>query len=355
MNGTALVSDTPSTPPPLDMTLPPDSAPVLAPAPALGPNPPKPLRDIAVLCQVHKNKVKWYMTIDGKHVTIRADTEEEIRSEIKRLVNTGEIETNDWEYTDVEDGVAQRGEEWIKLYEPEFYGQGIKQYCWEDFEIEESNVHLKYCKASVIKLSEIDDEIAFEREVRAYLAAGEHENIAAFQGLLVRNGKVEGMVIKRYEPCGKLDLRDLLGVCAGIQHIHSKGMVHGDLHPGNIVRVPPNNGKNSGSIGMSQTDFTKEQNSATVDNAAKGRVCLIDLGCNGYTEKWSAPEILVGAEQMEDSDVYSIGLLCEAAGYKVGNATHKYVSQRWNLAFLVAHLKMLLQQEGDSHLQKVQE
>ncbi|KAJ2494914.1 hypothetical protein GGI11_008640, partial [Coemansia sp. RSA 2049] len=168
-----------------------------------------------------------------------------------------------------------------------------------------------------IKLPKLDCEIAFEREIRAYLAAGEHENVATFQGLLVCNGKVEGMVIKRYEPCGKLDLRDLLDVCAGIQHIHSKGMVHGDLHPRNLVRAPPDNSKNSRSTSMSQTASAEEQNNLAVDDAAKGRVCLIDLGCNGYTQKWSAPEVLVGAEQMEDSDVYSIGLLCEAAGYKV--------------------------------------
>ncbi|KAJ2762103.1 hypothetical protein H4S06_000844 [Coemansia sp. BCRC 34490] len=324
----------------------------LAPPSSASPSPPvpKPLHDIAVIHEVYEERIKWYMTIDGKHVTIRADTEEEIECEIDRLISTGELEANGWEYTDVEDGVAQRGEEWIKLYEPEFYGHGIKQYCWEDFEIEIPTVYIRYCKESVIKLPKLDGEIEFEREIRAYLAAGEHENIAAFQGLLVCNGKVEGMVTKRYEPCGKLDLRDLLGVCAGIQHIHSKGMVHGDLHPGNIVRVPPNNGKNSGSIGMSQTDFTKEQNSATVDNAAKERVCLIDLGCNGYTEKWSAPEILVGAEQMEDSDVYSIGLLCEASGYKMSEAIQRNVFSRCSVASISNRLKMLLQQEKDNHL-----
>ncbi|KAJ2585055.1 hypothetical protein EV177_010022, partial [Coemansia sp. RSA 1804] len=133
------------------------------------------------------------MTIDGKHVTIRADTEEEIEREIDRLISTGEVETNGWEYTDVEDGVVQQGEEWIKLYEPEFYGHGIKQYCWEDFEIEIPTVYVMFCKGPVIKLPKLDCEIAFEREIRAYLAAGEHENVATFQGLLVCNGKVEGM------------------------------------------------------------------------------------------------------------------------------------------------------------------
>ncbi|KAJ2659747.1 hypothetical protein IWW48_003348 [Coemansia sp. RSA 1200] len=314
MNGTALVSDTPSTPPSLALAPPPDPAPVSAPAP----KPPKPLHDIAVLCQVHKNKIKWYMTIDGKHVTIRADTEDEIRSEMKRLVSTGEVETNGWEYTDVEDGV----------------------YCWEDFKIEESNVHIKYCKESVIKTPEMHGEIEFEREIRAYLAAGEHENIATFQGLVVRNGKVEGMVIKRYDPCGKLSLRDLVDLYAGIQHIHSKGMVHGDLHPGNIVRAPPSNSGSSTSVITLQTAFAEEQNSAAVDDAVKGRVCLIDLGCNGYTEKWSAPEILVSAEQMEDSDVYSIGLLCEASGYKMSEAIQRNVFSRCSVASISNRLKI---------------
>ncbi|KAJ2659751.1 hypothetical protein IWW48_003352 [Coemansia sp. RSA 1200] len=278
MNGTALVSDTPSTPPSLAMALPPDSA----PAPA--PNPPY---VTAVLYKVKGKRIKWYITIGNNHVSIKADTEEEIEREIDRLISTGEVETNGWEYTDVEDG------------------------------IEESNVHIKYCKESVIKTPEMHGEIKFEREIRAYLAAGEHENIATFQGLVVRNGKVEGMVIKRYDPCGKLSLRDLVDVCAGIQHIHSKGMVHGDLHPRNIVRASLNNSRSSTSVITLQTASAEEQNLTAVDDAVKGRVCLIDLGCNGYTKKWSAPEVLVGALQTVKSDVYSIGLLCEASGYKV--------------------------------------
>ncbi|KAJ2752126.1 hypothetical protein H4S06_003994, partial [Coemansia sp. BCRC 34490] len=214
MNGTALVSDTTLTPPPLDMAPPPDSAPVLAPAPApaLGPNPPNPPYVTTVLYKVKGKRIKWYITIGNNRVSIKADTEEEIERELDRLISTGEVETNGWEYTDVEDGVAQQGEEWIKLYEPEFYGHGIKQYCWEDFEVEKTKGYIEYCKDSVIKTPEMHGEIAFEREVKAYLAAGKHENIATFQGLVVRNGKVEGMVIKRYEPSGKLDLRDLLDV-----------------------------------------------------------------------------------------------------------------------------------------------
>ncbi|KAJ2740633.1 hypothetical protein GGI20_005706 [Coemansia sp. BCRC 34301] len=298
----------------------------------------QPQHDIAVLHEVYGKKVEWYLTIDGMHVVIRADDEAEIEREIDRLTNSGELQARGWDYTEVEDGRMQQGSAWVKFYPVGFYGVGIKQYRWEDFKIEKTEGHIVYASEEVIKKPKLLEEADFERELRAYLTVGEHENVAQFLGVVVSNGVVEGMVFRRYKASGELSVDDLIDLCLGIQHIHSKGIVHGDIHPGNIVR---------------EHSFPPEKNARypTPKLGERQRIRIIDLVCNEYVDRWAAPEVLVGAPQSFKSDVYSIGALCESLGYQMTEALYKEPSKRCDVLSISTRLKMRTQQSNNNVLQ----
>ncbi|KAJ1725998.1 hypothetical protein LPJ72_006478, partial [Coemansia sp. Benny D160-2] len=115
------------------------------------------------------------------------------------LLRTVELEAYCWEYTDIDKGVVHQGKPWTELYELEVYGPGIRQYSWNDFEIEKTERYVVHYKEAVIKRPGVQDEQLFKMNVKAYLEAGEHENIIKLQGLLVHNGKVERVVLERYK------------------------------------------------------------------------------------------------------------------------------------------------------------
>ncbi|KAJ2762482.1 hypothetical protein H4S06_000638 [Coemansia sp. BCRC 34490] len=257
---------------------------------------------------------------------------------IHHLLRTVELEAYCWEYTDIDNGVVHHGKPWTELYEPEVYGPGIRQYSWNDFEIEKTERYV--------------DEQLFKMNVKAYLEAGEHENIIKLQGLLVHNGKVEGMVLERYKAPRYLSVRDLLDLCAAVQHIHSRGMVHGNIHPGTIVRPTPYASRDAaGSTSILQPASAEEQDHASIDDPDVGRLCVIDFACNSRHEQWSTPDVLNGEKLMVKSDVYSIGLLCEISGYRMTEAVNKNESERCDLASLIAHLNRLLPQDENRRLE----
>ncbi|KAJ2655069.1 hypothetical protein IWW48_005734 [Coemansia sp. RSA 1200] len=215
-----------------------------------------------------------------------ADTKDEIKDVIHRLLRTGKLEAYCWEYTDTNNGVVRQGKPWTELYEPEVYGPGLRQYSWDKFEVERTEGYVVHCKEAVIKRPSVHSEQLFKKKIKAYLEVGEHENSIKLQGLLVHNGKVEGMVLERYRAPRYLSVSDLLDLCAAVQHIHSKGMVHGNIHPGTIVRPTPYASRDTtGSISMPQPAAAEQQNHAPIDDADVGRLCVIDFACNSHHEK----------------------------------------------------------------------
>ncbi|KAJ2692728.1 hypothetical protein GGH99_001537 [Coemansia sp. RSA 1285] len=311
-----------------------------------------PLDKVVLLHEARGDGIEWYAIIDGRHVWIRADTEDEIKDVIHRLLRTGELEAYCWEYTDINNGVVRQGKPWTKLYELEVYGPGLRQYSWDEFEIEKTERYVVHCKEAVIKRPSVHGDKILRKKVKAYLEAGEHENIIKLQGLLVHNGKVEGMVLERYKAPRYLSVRDLLDLCAAVQHIHTKGMVHGNIHPGTIVRPAPYANRDAaGSTSIPQPASAEEQDHAPIDDADDGRLCVIDFACNSRHEQWSTPDVLNGEKPTVKSDVYSIGLLCEISGYRMAEAVNKNESERCDLASLIAHLNRLLPQDENRRLE----
>ncbi|KAJ2653951.1 hypothetical protein IWW48_006373 [Coemansia sp. RSA 1200] len=252
-----------------------------------------PLDKVVLFLESHGDGVEWYAIIDGRHVSIRADTKDEIKDVIHRLLRTGELEAYCWEYTNINNGVVRQGKPWTELYGSE-----------DKFEVERTERYVVHCKEAVIKRPSVHGEQLFKKKIKAYLEVGEHENIIKLQGLLVHNGKVEGMVLERYRAPRYLSVSGLLDLCAAVQHIHSKGMVHGNIHPETIVRPAPYSSRETiRSISMPQPAAAEEQGHAPIDDADVGRLCVIDFACNSHNEKWSTPEVLNGEKPTVKSGV----------------------------------------------------
>jgi len=116
-------------------------------------------------------------------------------------------------------------------------------YLAEQLEPLQRHVALKVIRSGVLSQSVIK---RFEAE-RQVLARMDHPNIAAvFDAGETAAGRpylvmeyVDGCSIVKYCDDRRLTLRDrlalFLGVCAGVQHAHQKGIVHRDIKPSNVL------------------------------------------------------------------------------------------------------------------------
>lgn len=106
--------------------------------------------------------------------------------------------------------------------------------------------------------SDLEKRIFYEVEVCEILRQNPHPNIATYYGCQETKGRVSGLCFKRYMSTlhervnpGHLNKRmfrsserehvddsikaSLNGILAGIQHLHSLGLVHNDINPANIM------------------------------------------------------------------------------------------------------------------------
>lgn len=92
--------------------------------------------------------------------------------------------------------------------------------------------------------SEYSRQILTEIEACEILRRNPHPNIAQYLGCVVKEERVRGLVFTRYSVTLAQLLRDgtdfdkshcLLGIKAGVRHLHNLGLVHNDLNPSNIM------------------------------------------------------------------------------------------------------------------------
>ena len=102
----------------------------------------------------------------------------------------------------------------------------------------------------------------------------------------------------------------MLGVAEGLDYLHSRGVVHGDVRPvGTSLELAPR-----GIV------FTMRKQNILVN--AQGDACLADFGLaivvdsksstgagRGHNSLWAAPETLNHGRRSREADVFSYGLV----------------------------------------------
>lgn len=157
------------------------------------------------------------------------------------------------------------------------------------------------------------DELHHEARVLAQL---DHPNIAQLHGwekasdgapaLVMEfvHGEPLDVFVKRTRPPLKARLRLFQAVCAAVDAVHEKGIVHSDIKPNNVVVTPAGVPK-------------------LLDFGVARRVDVPERGLRGMTLSYASPEQLAGDEPTSRSDVYSLGvLLFELLSARLPYATH---------------------------------
>ncbi|CAG0903898.1 unnamed protein product [Cyprideis torosa] len=177
--------------------------------------------------------------------------------------------------------------------------------------VENSEKH-RYALKRLMR-SEQNNQV-IQREIDA-MTNLQHENVVK----LVENWMLDGRLIIVMELCGgtlfswlddsrdrpaKLTTRVFEGICAGLVHIHSKGYIHRDLHPRNILLNWPNSFDGFPTVKIADLGL-----SVKVD----GLLRTAGIGCKMY----SAPEVRPETYPEETrripydnkADIFSIGLI----------------------------------------------
>lgn len=151
----------------------------------------------------------------------------------------------------------------------------------------------------------------FQREAKV-LSKLSHPNLVAVEDFMISpdgipfivmeylEGESLQQVLKRE---GKLAWADavslFLQVCKGLSHAHSKGVIHRDLKPGNIMLVP-----DKGSVVVKLVDFGLVKSN---DADSMGRITA--TGEVFGSPMYMSPEQCQGRPVDRRSDVYSLGCL----------------------------------------------
>jgi len=106
----------------------------------------------------------------------------------------------------------------------------------------------------------------------------------------------------------------VLGLTEGLDYLHSRGVVHGDLRPvGSLFDIP-----------LLNLVFMKEKQNILVNSG--GDACISDFGfavvirsngatghegptARGHSSRWASPEALKGGQISKAADVFSYGLV----------------------------------------------
>jgi len=163
-------------------------------------------------------------------------------------------------------------------------------------------------------------------ECRSQLRASSHPHVASFVGLalddatgrmalvshLAEGGSLYDAMMEeptdawaRLSPVSKL--RSLLGPVSAVAHMHSIGVVHGDVKPGNVLLARPVEGDKAPECWV--CDFGLARTVGAVRSSVRRSVMTSGVAAEGGTVRYMAPETSVRNEVVPGSDVFSLGLV----------------------------------------------
>ena len=153
-------------------------------------------------------------------------------------------------------------------------------------------------------------KVRFMREAR-FLSENAHSAFPRFFGFGEREGR-PWYVMELLEPLAlpstdKSVARFMLGVAAGVGKLHSMGLVHRDIKPGNIMQRP---GTADDGATPVLIDMGLVKTATAAQDLAGDALSIVDgkavaLG----TPRYAAPEQLNGGEITPATDIYALGML----------------------------------------------
>ena len=153
----------------------------------------------------------------------------------------------------------------------------------------------------------------FRREAEL-LAKNRHPSFPGFMGFGERDGRpwyVMELLEHQPLPTAEKDVvRFLLAVASGVRHLHSLGLVHRDIKPGNILFRNDRAACPRAAAVPVLTDLGLVKDTSAVRGHTGDSLSIIDGKAVGVgTPRYAAPEQLAGDEITFATDVYALGML----------------------------------------------
>ena len=183
---------------------------------------------------------------------------------------------------------------------------------------------LKVCVRRADRDSARDEAVCARfRHETELLAKNKHPAFPRFFGFGERDGRpwyVMELLEYRSLPTTKREIaRFLLAVAAGVRHLHSIGLIHRDIKPGNILwrtvgsRVPRDRGR-AGRASLPDVpvliDLGLVKDTSAVRGHAGESLSIVDGQSVGVgTPRYAAPEQMSGDDVFPATDVYALGML----------------------------------------------
>ena len=163
---------------------------------------------------------------------------------------------------------------------------------------------------AALKVPRRDDAAAAERFRRETRLLADHPHPALPR--LVDSGEADGLPWLAMEELFPGDLphkpreveRFILALCRGIAHLHTLGLVHRDIKPGNILC------RADGTPVLIDLGLVKESAEARPFPVSDAPLSVVDGRAVGHgTPGWAAPEQFSGGDISPAADIYALGML----------------------------------------------